>query len=257
MNRQFSLLIRMTRREMSRRFTGADGGWIWAVVQPLLLLGVYSVVFGMIFQARAPESLGVPFVGWLAVALWPWLAFSDAVLRASESMTEHAALISKVPMRRELLVVSTAAAAFGLQLVGYAVVLVVMVALGIPLRIDGLLNALLVLVTLFVFAGGLALIAATLAVFFRDVSQVLPTLMMLWFFLTPILYAPQFLPESLQPLIYANPVAGLMGDLRDALFAGQMLPGGATLAMLPIALALFALGLMLFRRMSPYFQDFL
>jgi len=242
---------------MSRRFTGADGGWVWAVVQPLLLLGVYSVVFGMIFQARAPESLGVPFVGWLAVALWPWLGFSDAVLRASESMTEHAALISKVPMRRELLVISTAAAAYALQLVGYAAVLAVILALGIPLELTGLPNAILVLSVLFVLGCALGLIASTLAVFFKDVQQILPTLMMLWFFLTPILYAPEFLPERLRPLIYANPLAGLMGDLRDALFAGEILPGAATLALLPLSVLLFVIGLALFRRLSPYFQDFL
>jgi len=242
---------------MSRRFTGADGGWVWAVVQPLLLLGVYSVVFGMIFQARAPESLGVPFVGWLAVALWPCLGFSDAVLRASESMTEHAALISKVPMRRELLVISTAAAAYALQLVGYAAVLAVILALGIPLELTGLPNAILVLSVLFVLGCALGLIASTLAVFFKDVQQILPTLMMLWFFLTPILYAPEFLPERLRPLIYANPLAGLMGDLRDALFAGEILPGAATLALLPLSVLLFVIGLALFRRLSPYFQDFL
>lgn len=257
MNGNLSLLERLTRREMSRRFTGADGGWVWAVVQPLLLLGVYSVVFGQIFDARAPEALGVPFVGWLAVALWPWLAFSDAVLRASESMTEHAALISKVPMRRELLVISSAAASFALQMIGYVAVLVVIATLGIPLTPIGLPNALLVLAVLFALACGLSLAAATLAVFFKDVRQVLPTLMMLWFFLTPILYAPEFLPADLQALIYANPLAGLMSDLRAAMFEGRVLPGEATLVLLPVSLLAFWLGLGLFRRMAPYFQDFL
>jgi ABC-type polysaccharide/polyol phosphate export permease len=211
----------------------------------------------MIFRARAPEGLEMPFVAWLAVALWPWLAFSEAILRASESIPEHAALISKVPMQRELLPLSSAAAAFLLQMAGYAVVLTVVALAGIGLTPVGAANALFVLAVLLVLGCGLGLIASALRVFFRDLQQLLPTLLMLWFFLTPILYAPELLPDRLRVLVLANPIAGLMAELRSALLEGDPLPGTYTLAMAAVAAALFAFGLWCFRRLAPFFEDFL
>lgn len=251
------MLLQLTKREIRSRFIGSSAGWLWLIVNPLLLLGVYSMVFGVIFSARAPAGLDMPFVAWLAIALWPWLGFSEGIQRASESMPQHAGLISKVPMRRELLVLSSTIASFALQLAGYLTVLLVMAALGIPLTPAGLPNALLVLAVLLLLSSALGLVAATLRVFFSDLQQLLPTLMMLWFFTTPILYAPELLPDNLKTLVYANPLAGLLTDLRAALLEGQVLPGTATLVLLFVSLLLYAAGLAFFRRMAPYFEDFL
>tara|TARA_Y100001933_G_scaffold258218_1_gene305870 strand:+ start:2856 stop:3611 length:756 start_codon:yes stop_codon:yes gene_type:complete len=251
------MLLQLIKREIRSRFIGSSAGWLWLIVNPLLILGVYSVVFGVIFSARAPSGLEMPFVAWLAIALWPWLGFSEGIMRASESMPEHAALISKVPMRRELLVLSSATASFVLQIAGYVAVLLMMAALGIPLTPSGLPNALLVLAILLLLANALGLVAATLRVFFKDFQQLLPTLMMLWFFLTPILYAPEFLPDNLKTLVIANPLAGLMTDLRAALLEGQVIPGTTTLVMLALSAVVYLFGLAFFRRMAPYFEDFL
>ena len=244
-------------RELKSRFVGSSAGWLWLIVNPLLLLAVYAFVFGTIFRARVPEGLDVAFVVWLAVALWPWLAFSEAVLQASESMPRHAALISKVPLRRELLVFSGATAAFLLQLAGYVAVLVVVLSIGAPLHFAGLPAAMLTLAVLWLLGCALGLFAAATRVFFRDLQQLLPTLMMFWFFLTPILYAPSLLPEPLRPWMALNPLAGLFGDLRAALLGGQALPGATTLVLAPVALALVAVALAFFRRLSPWFEDFL
>lgn len=251
------MLVQLTKREIRTRFIGSSAGWLWLIVNPLLILGVYSVVFTVIFDARAPSGLEMPFVAWLAIALWPWLGFSEGIMRASESMPEHAALISKVPMRRELLVLSSATASFVLQLAGYIAVLLLMAVVGIPLTPAGLPNALLILLVMLVLSNALGLVAATLRVFFKDLQQLLPTLMMLWFFMTPILYAPELLPDTLELLVYANPLAGLMTDLRAALLDGQVVPGATTLWMLLVSAAAYAVGLAFFRRMAPYFEDFL
>jgi len=244
-------------RELRARFTGSSAGWLWLLVNPLLLLGVYSVVFGLIFDARAPADLGVGFVSWLAVGLWPWLAFSDAILRASESIPEHAALISKVPMQRELLPLASTIAAFLLQLAGYLFVIVLLAVLGTPIHLSGLLTMSVTLAVLLLLAAGLGLIAAALRVYLPDLKHLLPTLLMLWFFLTPILYAPEVLPEPLAGLIALNPVAGLIGEVRAALFEGRILPGMAVWIMLVVAAAVFAAGRAMFRRLSPFFEDFL
>ncbi|MDT8409983.1 MAG: ABC transporter permease, partial [Wenzhouxiangellaceae bacterium] len=231
--------------------------WLWLLINPLMLLGVYAVVFGVIFQARAPATLDVPFIAWLALAMWPWLAFSDSVLRASESIPQHGALISKIAIKRELLPLTGAVGAFILQILGFVAVLVVVSLTGTEISYRGIPHALLILLELLTLGCGLGLFAAAIRVYLPDWQHLLPTLIMLWFFLTPILYAPEMLPEEIRSLIFVNPLAGLMGELRAALLQGQWMPGLATLAMAPVVLVIFGLGLAFFRRLSPYFEDFL
>lgn len=251
------MFFNLLRRDLRSRFVGSISGWLWLLVNPLLLLSIYGIVFGVIFRARAPEGLDVPFIAWLAVGMWPWLAFSDAIQRASESIPQHAALISKVPIRRELLTLSAGLSAALLQYAGYLFVLLAIALLGTRIELSGLPAALITLVTITVLAAALGLVASALRVFVRDVQQLLPTLLMLWFFATPILYAPELIPQPLRDWIWLNPMAGLVGDLRAAWFEGQWLPGTATLLMLPLSLILLWLARRFYGRLSPHFEDFM
>ena len=252
-----STFILLLRRDIRSRFVGSASGWIWLVLTPLLLLAVYGFVFGVIFRARVPEGLDIPFVAWLAVALWPWLAFSEGALRGSRSILEHSALISKVAIRRELLVISSVTSAFLLHLVGYLVVLLALRWLGTPIHFSGLPAAMLSLLTLYVFALGLGMGLAALQVFVRDLEQALPTLFMFWFFLTPILYAPEMLPERFSRWLHLNPMTWWMDEIRSPLLWGELLPGMALAALAFASLLVLWLGWRLFRRLSPHFEDFL
>ena len=105
------LFRQLLTREIRSRFIGSATGWIWLIVTPLLLLAVYAFVFGVIFRARVPEGLDMPFVAWLAVALWPWLAFFPRPCsEARRPSSSHAALIAKVAVPRHLLVVTSVTA---------------------------------------------------------------------------------------------------------------------------------------------------
>ena len=137
------MLIELIRRDLRTRFVGSRSGWLWTVLTPLMLLGVYAVVFGVIFRARVPEGMDIPFVAWLAIAMWPWLAFQDAILRATASMPEHANLIAKVALPRDLLALSNATTAFLLQCLGYLAVLLALPLFGVDLTWRGLPAALL------------------------------------------------------------------------------------------------------------------
>lgn len=251
------MLFALIAREIRSRFIGSASGWIWLILNPLLLLAVYSFVFGVIFQARVPPGLEMPFVAWLAVALWPWLMFSEGVLKGSQSIREHAALISKVSLPRELLVFASVSAVFLLHLAGYLAVFLVLVVLGIDLHWAGLPRLLLALVSLFVLTSGLALGLSAIQVYVRDLEQALPTVMMFWFFLTPILYAPSLLPSDLGAWLDLNPLTWWMAEIRSGILHAESLPGWPALAMLLGSLAVAWAGHRIFRRLSPYFEDFL
>ena len=232
-------------------------GFAWLFIQPLLLLAVYAFVFTTIFKARIPDAEGIGFLPYLAVAFWPWTAFSEAVLRASGAVTTNAALIGKVAFPSELLPLSTVAATFLMHLAGYLAVLLVLQLLGTPIHWLGLVAALPLLALLCLFAAALALFASALQVFLRDVAQILPPLMTFWFFTTPILYSTSLLPPSWATLMQFNPMTWYVGRLRSFLLFGDYHLGATDLLVPALTLLLFWLSLRFFRRFSAHFEDFL
>jgi ABC-type polysaccharide/polyol phosphate export permease len=232
-------------------------GFAWLILQPLMLLAVYAFVFTSIFKARIPELEPSAFVPFLAVAFWPWTAFSESVLRASNVVTANAALIGKVAFPTELLPLSVVTATFLMHTAGYLAVLIVLQLTGTEIHWFGLLPAAIILVFLYLFAAALALIFSALHVFVRDLGQMLPPLMTFWFFMSPILYSPSLLPDGLASLVRWNPIAWFVGRLRDALMFDGFSPAWSDLIVPAAVLLLGLLALGFFRRMSGHFEDFL
>ena len=262
MNNRPHLLANPVFRQLVSRGVRSDylqnlTGFAWLVLQPLLLLAVYAFVFTTIFKARVPDGGAMGFVPFLAVAFWPWTAFSESVLRASGAITGNAALIGKVAFPSELLPMSTVAAAFLMNMLGYLVVLVVLQLMGTPVVWTGLLAAVPLLVLLWLFASALALFVSALQVFIRDVAQILPPLMTFWFFTTPILYGVESVPAALGLVMRFNPMAWFATRLRDFLLYADFGLGLSDLLMALVVLLLFGAALLFFRRVSTHFEDFL
>ena len=232
-------------------------GFAWLFIQPLLLLAIYTFVFTTIFKARVPDSGDVAFMPYLAVAFWPWTAFSEAVLRASNAISANAALIGKVAIPTEMIPLATVTATFLMHLVGYAAVLVVLVLTGTTLNLGGLVAVLPLLGLLFLLACGLALFISALQVFIRDVSQILPPLMTFWFFATPILYGSSVLPAKVAAWMQFNPMSWYVERLRDFLLFGDFHLSAADVAVPAFTLLVLAAGFRFFRRISSHFEDFL
>jgi ABC-type polysaccharide/polyol phosphate export permease len=232
-------------------------GFAWLVLQPLVLLAVYAFVFTTIFQARIPESGSVGFVPFLAVAFWPWTAFSEGILRSASAVSANAALIGKVSFASELLPLSTVSATFLMHMIGYLAILIVLAVVGTPLHLAGILAAIPLLFFMFLLSAGLALFASSLQVFVRDVGQILPPLMTFWFFTTPILYSLAVLPEPWSTAIKLNPMTWYVEHLREFLLFGNfsLEPGDIVVPLLSILV--FWLSLVFFRRLSRHFEDFL
>ncbi len=248
-----NLVARQIRQDYLENITG----FAWLILQPLMLLSVYAFVFTQIFRARIPDDGGVGFVPYLAIAFWPWTAFSESVLRASGSITANAALVSKVAFATEQLPLATVTATFLMHMIGYLAVLVVLALMGTELHWLFLLAVVPVLVLLWLLACAIALFASSTQVFLRDIAQILPPLMTFWFFMSPILYSPAILPDSLAGVMNWNPMTWFVGTLRSALLGGELGFSLAGLVMLVAVPLLVVLGLKWFRRFSGHFEDFL
>lgn len=251
------LLRQFTLRDLRQRWLGSLSGGLWALLQPLAMLAIYAVVFVEILKVRLPERVGGEFVPFLVAALWPWTAFAEALNRSVNAFPEHAGLLSKVALPREVLVLAPVCSTFAVHGIGFLAVLAALLALGQPLHPGGLPQAAAGFVLLFAFACGLSLALASLQVFVRDLAQALGQFLTLWFFLSPVFYAPEMLPAALAPWFALNPMAGFLDAIRAPLLG---LPGaGPAALLLPAAYAALALaaGAWVFRRLERHLEDFL
>lgn len=248
-----NLVIRQIRQDYLENLTG----FAWLILQPLILLAVYAFVFSTIFKARIPEAAGIGFVPYLAIAFWPWTAFSEAVLRANSSITSNSELIGKVAFASEQLPLASVTATFIMHMIGYLSVLIVLQLMGTSIYWLHLLIAIPVLLLLWVFACSVSLFTSAIQVFIRDVGQILPPVMTFWFFTTPILYSSTLLPESIQSISQWNLMAWFVDKLRNLLLFGQIEFGFWSLGVV-VSISIFAwLSLKFFRRFSAHFEDFM
>jgi len=232
-------------------------GFAWLILQPLMLLSVYAFVFTTIFKARVTDMGEIGFVPYLAVAFWPWTAFSEGILRSAGSINANAALIGKVAFPCEMLPLSAVTATFLMNMVGYLAILLVLQLMGTDIRWLGLLGAIPLLFLMFLLCSGLSLLASSLQVFVRDGAQILPPLMTFWFFTTPILYSSSKLPEPFSSLININPMAWYVERLRDFLLLGNYQFSATDLLVPAFSVLVFWGSLVFFRRFSRHFEDFL
>jgi lipopolysaccharide transport system permease protein len=251
-----TLALHFIRREVRSRYLGSLSGGFWALVQPLIQLAVFGVVYVYVFRAPAPAG-GAGIVPFLALGLWPWNAFAEALVRSTNAIPENAALIGKIALPREVLVLSAASSSFLLHGLGFCAICVAMRVWGVPIDLMALPLALLTFLQLFLFAFGLALMFAAVQVFVRDLSQVLVQLLPMWMFASPVFYPREFLPERFRPWMSFNPFAYYVETFRSLLLGTGEVHLRAQVASLLLAFVVVALGIAMFRRLSPHFEDFL
>lgn len=253
----WSLFVIFLKREFTSQYLGSVTSVGWALLAPLVMLAIYGYVFGEIFKVRFPEADAVGFLGYLALGMWPWIAFSESVSRAIKAVRGNAALVHKTALPHEIFVYSTVLATFITHLAGYAAVMLVLALMGKPLFWFMLPMVLYYMFLVLLLAIGVGLIVAALDVFLNDVEHGVPLLLTMWFFATPILYSPSLLPDGVQPYIYMNPMAYIVGNIRQVMLEGYWAPAGIHAVALLASLLVFIFGRWFFNRCSPRFEDFL
>lgn len=251
-----ALLRRFLVREIKSRYLGSLNGYFWVLVQPLAQLAVYALVFTTIFQVRFPALEQHGFVVFVALALWPWLAFQEGLQRATAAISANADLIKKITLPYELFVYAAVGGSYAIHGTGFLFVLGVLAALGADLHLIALPLALLLWGCLFCATVGLALILAILQVFLKDVEHLLAPVLMLWFYASPILYPVSLVPAPFRALILANPLSHFFDRLRGLLMFGAWEPA-ADIVMLTASALVFVLGLGFFRRCAGRLEEFL
>lgn len=251
------LLFSFTRRELATRYAGSVWGFAWSLLHPLAQLAIYAFVFSHIFRVAVPA--GYPetsYTAFVAVALWPWIMFSEGLARAMGSIGANAGLIRKVAFPHRLLVYSALLACCAVHLVGFVAILVALRLTGDPIALSGIPVALLLLIPYMLLAAGLGAILAALQTLLRDVEHVVQVVLTVLFYASPILYPASLIPSAFDAFVRYNPFAWFSERMREILLQGSGLVAG-DLGWTLACLAVFGAGLWFFNRLSPSFEDFL
>ena len=253
-----NLIESLVIRDLKVRYKNSVLGFAWSLLNPLLMMGVFTFIFTVVF----PSSEGRGFPIFLLSGLLPWQCFSNSISNSTRSIVDNAHLIKKVYFPREVLPVASILS----YLVNFFLALVVLFALFPLFRVRVtpwvLLLPVIILIQL-LFTLGLAFILATMNVFYRDVQHIMETLMLVWFFLTPVFYSlesmrPVFvgLRIDLRDLIYIlNPMASLVKAYRAVLYQGRA-PSAVHMAVTTcIALLVFVAGSLVFSHYSSVFGE--
>jgi ABC-type polysaccharide/polyol phosphate export permease len=245
------LFTQLVRRELRQKYKGSTLGLLWYVVNPLVLMGAYTLLFGAIYKIQPIHDFPV----FLMVGLVIWTFFQQSMMAAADSLLTQGSLIRKARFPRETIPAATVT----VQLVTLAAVLILVAAVAIPIRgtfTAWLLLLPVLLVLLFGFVLGCALIVAVLHAYYRDVSPILAAALLPWFFLSPIFFVPdhqQFVKHHAwigTVLNWVNPLAPFIEGTRAILYNGTGPGWGRVLYALIAAVVALALGRAVFRRMD-------
>jgi lipopolysaccharide transport system permease protein len=251
--RDRELLYFLVWRDVKVRYKQTVLGAAWAVLQPVLEMLIFTLIFGRL--ANLPSE-NVPYSLFVFAALMPWTFFQNAVSQSGTSLVSQASVLTKIYFPR-LFVPSASVGAslvdFGLSFGVYAII---MLWHGMVPGVTILLIPLLIVLTVLT-ALGTGCLLASLAVTYRDFKFVIPFLMRIWMFVTPVVWSMELIPgrfEKIRWLLALNPMCGIVQGFRSALL-DKPVPWSLVGTSAVVAVAIFVFGLYNFRRMERRFAD--
>lgn len=241
-------------RDIKVRYKQTVLGAMWAILQPLTTMVVFSIFFGTLGGMSQKIDGGIPYPIYVFCALLPWQLFAHAVTASGGSLIESQNLISKVYFPRIIIPVAAIGGGLGDFLVGFAVLVVMMFCYGIPPNWHVIVLPLLVaFVILTALSVGLWLSA--LSAMYRDFRYTLTFLVQIWLFATPIAYPATIVPEKWRVLYALNPMTGVVEGFRWALLGHSAPPMDMMAASLAAVIVIFVTGMLYFRRMERTLAD--
>jgi lipopolysaccharide transport system permease protein len=245
------LFYTLTVHRIKVRYKQSVLGLAWAILQPLSLMLIYTVIFSVI--AKVPSE-GVPYAVFAYAALLPWTFFSSSLTNATQGLVSHSQLVTKVYFAREILPLTYVSAA----LFDFAVASTFLFALffyyGVGLTVYAL-YAIPILVLLTALATAFSLFLSAMQVKFRDIGVAMPLLLQLWMFTTPVVYPLSAVPQRFRGLYVLNPLVGAIENFRRVVLQGVE-PDFHSLAISAIVAAiLLPLAYLYFKRVEATMAD--
>jgi len=237
------LLYTLSVHRVKVRYKQSVLGITWAIVQPLSLMLIYTLVFTVI--TRVPTSSAVAYPVLLYSALLIWSFFSNALTTATNGLVSHNHLVTKVYFPREILPLTYVVAGLFDLVIASPVLFGLMLYYQVPITVNAL-YALPIVLVMTIFITAAALILSALQVRFRDVGMALPLLLQIWMFASPVVYPLSAVPSRFRTLYMLNPMAGVIENFRKVIveaappdFSQLAISGLVAVILLPAAYVFF------------------
>lgn len=243
------------KREFQSKYRNSLLGVAWTVINPLAMILIYTVIFSQVMKARLPGVDGTfAYSIHLCAGVLTWGLFAEITSRAQNMFLEHANLIKKLSFPRLCLPVTVVVnALLNFSIVFGLFISFLLVSGNFPGWAFIALFPLLAILVL--FAIGLGISLGILNVFFRDIGQFFGIFLQFWFWLTPIVYSANTLPQLVRPWLALNPMSSLMGAFQGVLVSGRWPQWQTLWPTTLLALLLCVLGYRLFRKHSGEMVD--
>ncbi|EMI44593.1 ABC-2 type transporter [Rhodopirellula sp. SWK7] len=238
-------------RQIKVRYAQSAIGIGWAIIQPVVSMVIFTIVFGRLAQV---DSEGVPYALFSFAALVPWTYFSNSVTDGVASLVSEANMLRKIYFPRLLLPLSAVAA----KLLDFGIAMLVLVALMIGYQHTPSLGVLvlpLLILLMSLSAAAISIWLTALAVQYRDVKHAMGFVIQLGMYASPVVYPTSLIPEKYQLIVALNPMVGVIEGFRSALLGTQPMPWNLIAVGAVSSAVLFASGLAFFRSKEKIFAD--
>ena len=253
-----TLTWEMAKREITDRYRGQFFGLFWAVIHPLVLIGVYIFVFVIVFKIKIGGTREMPldYTTYLLSGLIPWMAVQESMSKASTVITSNASLVKQVVFPIEILPIKSVLASMITQGIFFAILIIYVLATHTALPITYALLPLLVFVQMIGMAG-VSYVLAAIGTYFRDIKDIVQVFTVVGIYMMPIFYLPEQVPEIFRVILYLNPFSYMIWCYQDALYFGRFTHPWAWVVYIVISHFVFVLGYRIFCRLKVMFGNVL
>ena len=244
------MIFSLVRRDLKGRYKGSALGFLWTFINPLLQLGVYTMVFSVIMRSGIED-----YYLFLFVALIPWIFFSTSLSGGSSCIWAQQDMVKKIYFPREVLPIAFVTSQFVNMLLSFLVVFAVLILSGKGLNPIALLSLPVVMAVEYILALSAAMLSSAVTVYLRDVEYILGIVTMAWQFLTPVMYSLDQVPQEIAWVFNLNPMTPVIIAYRDILYYG-VIPKLETLIQAVIfGVFVLLVGILVFGRLKRHFAE--
>ncbi len=245
-----TMIIGLVKKDLKGRYKGSALGFLWTFINPLLQLGIYTVVFQLILKNPMDR-----YYLHLFVALIPWIFFSSALTTGSVSVTSQANMIKKIYFPREVIPIAYTTSSFINMLLSFVIVIAVAFISAGFLNLKALIFLPLVMIIQYILVLGVTFLTSSLTVYLRDLEHIMSVLNMGFMYLSPVVYGIDYIPEKYQSIYLLNPMASVIISYRDILYYNKIPEFSTILIGIVESLAVLLIGCIVFKVLKKNFAE--
>lgn len=244
------MIFSLVRRDLKGRYKGSALGFMWTFINPLLQLGVYTMVFSVIMRSGIED-----YYLFLFVALIPWIFFSTSLSGGSSCIWSQQEMVKKIYFPREVLPIAFVTSQFVNMLLSFVVIFAVLIISGKGLNITAVFFLPIIMIVEYILALGVAMFSSAITVYLRDVEYILGIIIMAWQFLTPVMYSIEQVPEKLLTIFNLNPMTPIIIAYRDILYYKRVPELQTLVHAWILGILLLVIGTFVFSKLKRHFAE--